>query len=289
MKTVLIVLFAVSSLFGCSSAQKLEPGGQKLPEASVKGPVSLRLNAKKGNVESIRYRYNSVSESFEEGAIRLRQEQGVEFVTKIETVQSDENKILQFVTTTEKSGDVDLRTMAMPELNERLELGMTRNGQVLMAGSYPKQSIFYVPQVSLPDDKVEIGDTWDMEATWVTLDEGVPFITEMVSILKGFVKCGNENCADIEMSGEVRLQGTLPIAFKNEWKGRMLFALESGVPVWSHMASRADYAAEAVQRVETSCLETVMEEPQALDAKMNPVCKSSVKPETPAPTTPETI
>ena len=45
--------------------------------------------------------------------------------------------------------------MAMPELGERLEMGLTRDGQVLLAGSYPKQSIFYVPQVSLPEGKVE--------------------------------------------------------------------------------------------------------------------------------------
>lgn len=293
MNTALIPFFVVISissfLVGCSSAQKSEPAQQKLPEAAVKGPVTLKMNAKKGNVENVRYRYHSVSESFEEGAIRLRQESGVEFVTKTETIQADDNKLLQFVTTTEKSGEVDLHPMAMPELGERLEMGLLRNGQVLMAGSYPKQSIFYVPQMSLPDDKVEIGDTWELEASWVTLDQSVPFIANMVSILKGFVKCGNESCADIELSGEVRLQGSLPIGFKNEWRGRLLFALESGVPVWSVTESRADYGDEAVQRVETSCLETVMEEPAVLKPQVTPVCKATVKPTNPAPTQPATI
>lgn len=285
-KVLIPLTFAAVLTLGCSSAQKTEPAQQKLPEASVKGPVTLKLGAKKGNLETTRYRYNSISESFEEGAIRLRQEQGVEFVTKTETVQADDFKVLQFVATTEKNGDVDLHTMAMPELGERLEMGVTRTGEVLMAGNYPKQSIFYVPQISLPKDKVEIGDTWDMEATWVTLDDGIPFVTEMVSILKGFVKCGTDQCADIEMSGEVRLHNALPIAFKNEWTGRMLFAINAGVPVWSHMASRADYSAEAVQKVETSCLETILEEPVTLKSGMNPVCKSVVKPETPPPAKP---
>ena len=286
MKTVLAPIIISLFLLGCSSAQKSEPAQQKLPEASVKGPVVLRMNAKKGNVENTRYRYHSVSESFEEGAIRLRQESGVEFVTKTETVQADTNKLLQFVTTTEKNGEVDLHPMAMPELGERLEMGLLRDGQVIMAGSYPKQSIFYVPQVSLPEGKVEIGDTWEMEAAWVTLDQSVPFVANMVSILKGFVKCGNESCADIELSGEVRMQGSLPIGFKNEWKGRMLFALDSGVPVWSVTESRADYGDNSVQRVETSCLETLMEEPAALKTALIPVCKATVKPTNPAPTAP---
>ena len=77
MRNVLISFFLLVSV-GCSSASKSNgPAQQQLPQASVKGPVSLRLGASKGRIETVRYRNNSVSESFEEGAIRLRQEQGV--------------------------------------------------------------------------------------------------------------------------------------------------------------------------------------------------------------------
>jgi hypothetical protein len=268
----------------CSSAEKKPV--HNLPQTSMSGPVDLKIGAKQGAHEAVRYRSSSVSESFEEGAIRLRQESGVEFVARFETLKADDAKVLQVVTTADKEGETDLRTMAMPEVGERLELGMTRKGQILLAGGYPQKSIFFVPQVSLPDDKVQVGDTWDMQAEWVTLDEGVPFAMDMVSILKGFVKCGNETCADVEMSGEVRLQGSIPVGFKNEWTGRMLFAVGSGTTVWSHVVSREDYAAEAVQRVVTTCLETVMEEPAALKPSIPQVCKSTVKPETPPSATP---
>lgn len=269
---------------GCSSAQKTDPVfAQKFDSASVKGPVALRLGAQKGTLESVRNRFNSVSESFEEGAIRLRQEQGVEFTSKYETLKSDDKKLLQIWTTADKQGQIDLHTLAMPEVGERLEMGLMRDGKILMAGGYPQQSMFFVPQVSLPSEPVVVGDTWDMEASWVTLDEGVPLTTDVVSILKGFVKCGSDTCADIELSGETRLDGSLPVGFKNELRGRLLFAVNKGVPVWSHIISRADYSAEAVQRTETSCLETVLEEPAELKVGIQPMCKTTAKPQTPPP------
>lgn len=283
MQKFLFLCFLVLSV-GCSSVQKTDPVfNQKFSEASVKGPVTLRLGAEKGRVETVHNRFNSISESFEEGAIRLRQEQGVEFNSRYDTLKTDDKKILQIWTTSDKQGEIDLHTLAMPEVGERLEMGLTRDAKILLAGKYPQQSMFYVPQVSLPEDPVKIGDTWDMQASWVTLDEGVPLSTDVVSILKGFVKCGSDTCADIELSGETRLEGSLPIGFKNELRGRLLFAINKGIPVWSHVSSRADFTAEAVQRTETSCLETILEEPADLKIGIQPTCKTSSTPQTPPP------
>jgi hypothetical protein len=102
----------------------------------------------------------------------------------------------------------------------------------------------------------------------------------MVSILKGFVVCGKDQCADIEISGEVLMNPGVPIlssvmTFKSEWRGRILYAINSGNIVWSRVNSEESFASDPVRREVVSCLESVLQKPSddALKGVDRPTCE----------------
>uniref|UniRef100_A0A183CTR2 Big_5 domain-containing protein n=1 Tax=Globodera pallida TaxID=36090 RepID=A0A183CTR2_GLOPA len=122
---------------------------------------------------------------------------------------------------------------------EKLEVTANSRGQILKSGEYPTNSIFYVPPISLPEGPVNVGDTWTMQASWLSLEEMVPFQIDMVSILKNVWTCGDDRCAEVEVSAQVDVQGPVNqnMAFRSVWQGKMYFALNAGTVVWSRVDS----------------------------------------------------
>lgn len=235
-----------------------------LAEAKTSGPVELRLKAEMGKTEIVEYVHKSTSDSYEDRDVRRRTEDALAFVSQAETVKVDPQgagglgTFTQVLTTTNKVGHLELHDFAMPEPGERLEVVADSRGRILKSGDYPPNSLFYVPPVSLPEKPVEIGDTWTMQAGWLSLENMVPYQLDMVSILKGVYECGDDQCADIELSGEVGFQGPLAMAmsFRSTWKGRMLFAMKSGTVAWSRVDSEERFIADNVRREVNSCLES---------------------------------
>lgn len=275
-----ISFFLIGALFlsACAhtkmSADKsfdlMRPQADGLAVAKISGPVTLRLKAVENRVEKVSYTHRSTSNSYEDNQLRHRKEDSVDFLSQAETLKvepADANGVIKFtqaLSVLKKDGTADLHDFAMPDLGERLEVTADSTGHILKSGDYPSNSIFFVPPMSLPEKPVAIGDTWTMQASWLSLEEMVPYQLDMVSILKGFWTCGSDTCAEIEISGDVGFQGPLAqtLQFRSQWRGRIYFAMNAGAVIWSRVDSEERLVAEHVRRDVDSCLEAVLVEPK---------------------------
>ncbi len=298
------VLFLVGCLFvnGCAhkpigpgaTLEAMRPIADGLKPVEIKEPVTLRLKAEKGRSEKVAYTHRSVSKSFEENQLRHQKEDALEFISQAETLRVDPAaangvaKFTQSLSVVKKDGNADLHDFAMPEVGEKLEVTADSTGTIFKSGDYPTNSIFYVAPMSLPEKPIAVGDTWTMQASWLSLDDMVPYQLDMVSILKGFWTCGDgptaDTCADIEISGQVTFQGPLSQAlnFKSNWQGRTYFAMNAGTVVWSRVNSEERLVSERLRRDVDSCLEAVLMEPKtlALQNLKGPRCEPVVKADT---------
>jgi hypothetical protein len=266
--------------------------GSNWQEAKVSGPVTLRLKGEAGRVEKSQYTYHSLSESFEDGVLRTQKDESAEFLAQTETLGIDaaHDGIQQSVVTSNKVGGLNLSDFAMPEVGERLDMVTSGVGKILQVRGHQANTLYYVPTISLPDDAVEIGDTWTFETSWLTPNQ-VPLHMEMVTILKGYWACGkNDQCADLDMSGEVTIEGdpTHNLGFQSHWTGRLLFARQQGSVIWSRVNSEETWQTDNVARNVRSCLETSMIQPadyQVAGAAKNK-CSAQSLAKTPAPKMP---
>ena len=281
-----LVTIAVS---GCASkspksAEPLPPGAKgELATVKMKGPVELRMKAEAKSVETVEYYHVSASRAFEGKELRHEKTDTLTFTAQAETTKAENNRFSQTVTVLKKEGTIGLHDFAMPELGERLDLVSDSRGKILKAGDWPTNSIFFVSPVSLPENPVEVGDTWTMQSSWLSLQDMVPYELDMVSILKGFVTCGEDTCADIEVNGNVTMQGALQktLVFRSEWRGRLLFAVNAGTVTWSRVNSDELFAYDKVYRTVGSCLEAALREPgkaSVIAAGAKPTCAGFTPP-----------
>lgn len=272
---------------GTKSNELLPPGLKgELQNVKMDAPVTLRLKAEPKTSETVEYYHVSASRAFEGKELRHEKTETLTFTALSETLKADiagNGKFTQAITILKKEGTIGLHDFAMPELGERLEVVTDSRGKILKAGDWPNNSIFFVSPISLPENPVEVGDTWTMQATWLSLQDMVPYELDMVSILKGFVKCGNDTCADIEVNGNVAMQGALKqtLVFRSEWRGRLLFAINAGTVTWSRVNSDELFAYDKVYRTVGSCLEAALREPgvtSVMPADAKPTCAGFVPP-----------
>lgn len=283
-----ILFLPILGLVGCASSQKaagpVPPGlTGKLEPVTLKEPVQLRLKAQPKSSETVEYFHVSASRAFEGQELRHEKTETLGFTALAETLKAEGDRFTQSITVTKKDGTVGLHDFAMPELGERLEVIADSKGKIHKAGDWPTNSIFYVSPISLPEQAVEVGDTWTMQATWLSLNDMVPYELEMVSILKGFVKCGADTCADIEVNGNVAMQGQLrdALVFRSEWRGRLFFAIEAGTVAWSRVNSEELFAYDKVYRTVGSCLEAALREPASqslIGVGAKPACEGFTPP-----------
>ncbi len=261
-----------------AEARQFRPQATGLEQIKIEGPVELRLKADPARVEKVNYFHRSSSRSFEDNQVRTQKDETLEFTSQAETVkvEADKGRFTQVITTSNKQGNGDLNDFAMPEVGEKLEVTASQRGKILKSGDYPENSIFFVSPISLPETPVTIGDTWTMQANWLSLGEMVPYKLDMVSILKGFWKCGKNRWAEIEISGEVGLQGPIAqaMSFKSVWRGRVYFDIDAGTVAWSRVDSDESFISGNVRREVDSCLEAVLFEPedQKLPGITKPTC-----------------
>jgi hypothetical protein len=257
-----------------------------LKAAKSSGPALLRLKADPVNIEKVQYFNRTESQSFEDGQLRHKKEETLKFSSHAETIASDPDKsqsktgvgvFTQALSSDEKDGTADLHDFALPEPGEKLKMTFNDHGKILLAEGYPSNSIFYVSPLSLPDGAVSIGDTWTMQASWLSLNEMIPYQLDMVSILKGLWECGKHTCAEIEISGDVGFQGSLSQAmtFHSNWRGTIYFDIDEGTIVWSRTDSEERLVSDNVRREVSSCLESLLVEPKAiaLQGLASPSCE----------------
>ena len=245
---------------------------------SGSGPkVEIALKGKPGDATDTRYYSSSRVLTYNGEQLVRDKTESVDFTVRTEYKSYDPKLgILKFkVKTTRKDGKVELHDMAFPELHEEIEYIVAgRTGQVIQAGAYSPQGIFYIPSIPIPKESVQVGDTWAMQHVWYSSGEAIPLRLDIVGILKDVVKCdGGKLCADIEISGGVDLEKTATAKgsrFESKLWGRMLFSIERGDVIWSEMRSTEDMSVPGERVSITSC--TVSETKIAKNFKTDFVC-----------------
>ena len=278
-----LVVSCLYPLLGCSVLDTVK-GSKSLKPLQLNKPMRIELKPMLGNHEVSRYFSKSHVNTFVDTELTREKEESVEFVVESKThkISPDGNTIDQVIRLLHKDGPVDLRTLGFPEDGEELNFSLTKSATVLKAGTYPKTSIFYVPPLSLPNDPVSVGETWNLEKNWISSGNGIPLELKLVSTLKAWVKCGDDTCADIEVSGEVSMMGIKKnqLKFESEIAGRILFSIERGVLVWSMLKNKERLTTLTSMMTVTGCMVSRLEKPMiwVTDKIKNIECKAEYEP-----------
>lgn len=216
------------------------------------------------------YKSHSHVEIFEDQQILRERDEIVEFSAQEEVVAlgMDGRSFTQRVKILKKDGAVELHTLGFPEEGEELETTLTTKAEVIKAGEYPKTSLFFVPPISLPAESVKVGETWTLDKEWVSMNNGIPLKLELVSVLKEVYQCGSDpiGCADIEISGSVKMMGVddSKVNFNSEIRGRLFFALGRGILVWSSIKSQEKLVTEKQLLTVRGCMGSRLQSPEIL-------------------------
>lgn len=232
---------------------------QSLKKSSGKG-VTIELKAKAGSLFDTRFYSHAFIRTYSDQQLIREKHEAVDFT--IRTSVSEYNpvsKTMKYkVKTIVKDGAVNLHELAFPEKFEELEYVVRSNGQVLQAGAYAPDSLFFVPSLPIPTGPVEVGDTWVLEHAWLSASDSIPLKLEIVGILKDLVSCeGGKQCADIEISGSVKLgvkPSTTGARFASRIWGRVLFSIERGDVIWSEVRSEEEMITQGEKVAITSCM-----------------------------------
>ncbi len=258
---VFVILLSFVGL-GCQSI------GSKNSSYSQKGingetSVLLRFQPELNRQDRVKYYSYSDTKTFEDGDIRHQRQQVVTFelaqVVKKTDVKTGRYTLLE--STIKKDGLINLNLFGLPDLGEAFDREYTNRGFILSAGSFPKDSFYLVPYLTLPKGKVSVGDTWTMSKSWKT--GSTPFSVNAVFILKGFVDCGpGDRCADIEISADVipELENKDTI-YQVVHQGRVLVALKRSSVIWGTFKAREQLSLKkSVQKI-SSCITFHLDSP----------------------------
>jgi hypothetical protein len=150
--------------------------------------------------------------------------------------------------------------MAYPELNENIEFVFNRFGNVLKAGEYPKNSLFYIPPLPLPQKSVSVGDSWKYEGEWSSASLQGAMKTKLTMTLTKIVDCfKNEKCVGVEWHGTVQpiSQGvTLPVQV--EIKGYTFYRPKTGSQLWAYMRNIESLQIQNLKLTVSSCVQSIL-------------------------------
>lgn len=264
------LLALVVATLGCQTMKR-----SSLRPLESKESFLLRLKSLRGRQDKIHYYSTSKLSFYEDTQLVRKKDETVDFLVSQKTQNVMGGDIYLEVETLKKDGFVPLNSMAFPEVGEKIDLHLTNQGTVKKAGSYSKKSVFYVPLISLPKNKVLVGDTWVMNTTWEA-PNGVPLKMELVSIFNKVFQCFKiQRCAEIEVSGRVEIIGAQKkVQFSSDLVGKILFNIDSGTMVLTEVKSIEEVTIGKMKTKVKGCIRSVLQEPKkmALDSVQRLEC-----------------
>lgn len=252
------ILFLCANVFvSCSSLTK-SMHLTKPQSIELKNEILIEHSSVKANVEKQKFLSISKSKTLENSQPIKDKIEEVEFVSSLTTIEADpQKKIYTYkVETSDKNGTVNLSELAVPEPGEVMDLVLNANAEVLKAGQYPRESMYFVPSVSLPKKAVKIGDTWENEYTWLSASNALPIKLNLTSILKAAYACASQTCLEIEISGQISIPKNIyqNTSFESEILGRMILLSHNASIVWSKVYNRESTQIGNLEVEVQSCL-----------------------------------
>lgn len=257
----LLPLFSMSLfVIACGHIKKIESSE----------PMSLQLKSEVGRQEIFKVKSYYKTTFYEKGQKLRERDQEVVFQYETKTLSISDGIIEQNTTVTQKEGFIPLHEMAYPELKEELKVQYKRNGEVVQVGEYPKESLWYLSYLPLPQQAKKIGESWTYEHSWIS-EEKLPLKIQLKLTLVRLYQVKGQQVAEIELSGETQLgalkgikkQGLLNL--ESHIKGGFLFSLTRGSLLWSYVSSEESMGHGVENHVKVrSCSLTVQKSPVSL-------------------------
>ena len=261
-------LISVGSLLWilCSCAHTPQPKIAELPteNTSFEGAISLALKPQKGQVEMTVNCSHAVTETYEQTNILHKRIEDLDFKVRTTTKNILPNgNLLQDTETIKRDGPGSLHDLAYPELAEVISMEIDPQGKVVKAGNYPKDSLFYLPSIPLPDHPVKQGEEWVSSNSWKSPGSDASLTVELRLKAVGKKRCGDHLCVNIVVTGSVTFP-KLPSKshFEHGITGRFLFDQERGLVPWSEFLSEEQVKALGGRAVVHSKLRSELVEPR---------------------------
>jgi hypothetical protein len=238
----------------------------KPKKLTITGEMEFQFAPSDGRKELIRLQSRTTTRTFTKGQLLHEREELVEFGVRNTVTQVEAGSGLRsvLVETVSKDGPQDLYDLGYPELGESIDYVFNTKGEVRKAGNFPSNSIFFIPPVVLPKRPVAVDETWTMQRDWISLRNGLPMTVDILTIFKNVYACGNNHkCAELEISGEVRVPESLRKKAKIQSMivGRLLYNMNTGAIVWSDVRNKDVLGVEDDRVESSSCTESVLESP----------------------------
>lgn len=217
----------------------------------VKEPLLLQANSTKYSNSEFHYMTKSAVKVLDKGQTTRAYSEFADFKIQRHTLHVSENGEMQFrVTTSDKKGNMSLNDMSFPEPNETLLEVIDQFGTPVVVKDHPMGSVFYLPRVSLPRNKVKEGDTWSYRGRWISKETGWPFEIEINSKLLAWADCEGTLCAVIEFNAGIILPEDFPLRseIKSRIKGRMHYSPHSFEVLWGESHSEEVFSISELEK-----------------------------------------
>lgn len=259
-----LLLFAFLSFqISCTSFSKSKDGNLSIKKSNQE-KVKFEFSMEENTEDRIQYRSYTLKKTFVNSQISNEKTEIVDFLLRAKAkAVNPKNKIYQYeLSTLQKDGFVDLKSLAFPEVGEKILYTVDGNGKILSAGVHPKDSEYGIPFFFAPEEEVSIGETWVNEEEYTLSESGVPLRLELTSILKKLLECGLKTCAEVELSGRVLMNGDYAdTQYESEFVGRMLVSTSDSRILWQEIRTGESLGSKNTELIVYSCIESKMLSP----------------------------
>jgi hypothetical protein len=263
MKLIFILLVMIVSL-SCAT-KGVNPNSEPSVKAEpLKYPVILVFRGEKGREEFNVNCSLSVTEASENSDILRKRYENLDFKTKTVTKKILQNgDLIQDISTIQRDGPGSLHDLAYPEEGETIEMEIDSFGNVVKAGNYPKNSLFYLPSIPLPTHPVKLNEEWISTSHWQSDTTGIALTVSLKLKVIGEKPCGEHICANVDVTGDVLAPQpkSSKQRFKHHITGRFLFDVKSGLVPWSEFGSDEQLLGEGAKLAVHSKLRSELVQP----------------------------
>lgn len=240
--TNIALLFIALGLANCSSSPKVNNSSEK---------VELIAQSVKGSTNLTNYQTESDVVVSDKGKVTRKYVDTANFDIERKTINVNEKGDIQFrITTSNKTGNVELKDLAYPEPGQELYEMIDKFGKHLVVKDMPIGSIYYISRVALPKEQVKVGDVWTYKVRWISEDTGWPFDLTIISKLKSWTDCDGLACAVITFDGEVQLPEDFPLKarLKSTIKGEYQYSPVSYEILWGMSESDEEFNIDTIEK-----------------------------------------
>ncbi len=243
--------------------------------------ISIKLKGLEGYEEKYTVFSQTLVENIKDDQLMNQKIEVVDFDLFNKTTKVNDSGIHISSTTTRKEGSMQLHDMAYPELNERIDFVYNQEGEVLKAGSFLKNSLFFLPPIPLPKKAIRVGDHWDYEGRWTAPSLQGTMKIKLQMELKKILPCfSNEKCVGVQWTGIVNPdQGqkfNLPV--ESVIQGYALYRPLTGSQLWSYTRNIESFSLQNLKLRVSSCVQSILKsDTSGLNSfvKKDPYCDPS--------------